>query len=202
MIGKIRGILLEKNPPQLLVDVHGVGYEMDVSMSTFYQLPDVLNEVNLFTHLVVREDAHHLYGFYTRNERHLFRTLLKVNGIGPKLALTILSSTTPDEFIRCVLNNEVTQLTHIPGVGKKTAERLVLELHGVLSHWYGSPSSDLQPPTTNRSTRHQTLQDAILALVSLGYKQNEANRMIAKVDDGSLEREELIRRALKEGVSS
>src|SRR3989338_9372249 len=103
MIGQIRGIILEKQPPQLLVDVHGVGYVIDAPMSTFYQLPDAGTEVTLFTHFIVREDAQLLYGFYTRDERHLFRTLLKVNGVGPKLALTILSSTAPEEFVRCVL---------------------------------------------------------------------------------------------------
>ncbi len=135
MIGQIRGIILEKQPPQLLVDVHGVGYEIDAPMSTFYQLPDVGQEVSLFTHFVVREDAHHLYGFYTRDERHLFRTLLKVNGVGPRLALTILSSTAPDEFVRCVLNNDTASLVRLPGIGKKTAERLVIEMRDKLSDW-------------------------------------------------------------------
>ena len=106
MIGQIRGIILEKQPPQLLVDVHGIGYEIDAPMSTFYQLPEIGQEVKLFTHFVVREDAHLLFGFYTREERHLFRTFLKVNGVGPRLALTILSSIAPDEFVRCVLNND------------------------------------------------------------------------------------------------
>ena len=110
MIGQICGIILEKQPPQLLVDVQGVGYEIDAPMGTFYQLPDIGQEVRLFTHFVVREDAHHLYGFYTRDERLLFRALLKVNGVGPRLALTILSSTAPDEFVRCVLNNDTASL--------------------------------------------------------------------------------------------
>src|SRR5580704_18997800 len=136
MIGQIRGIILEKQPPLLTVDVHGIGYEIDAPMSTFYQLPEVGQEVSLFTHFVVREDAHHLYGFYTRDERLLFRTLLKVNGVGPRLSLTILSSTAPEEFVRCVLNNDTLSLVRLPGVGKKTAERLVIEMRDKLADWY------------------------------------------------------------------
>src|SRR5689334_16526495 len=128
MIAQIRGIILEKSPPQLLIEVHGMGYEIDVPMNTFYQLPEVGQEISLFTHFVVREDAHHLYGFYTRKERQLFRSLLKVNGVGPKLALTILSSITPEEYVRFVLANDTASLVRLPGVGKKTAERLVIEM--------------------------------------------------------------------------
>src|SRR5688572_17609541 len=136
MIGQIRGILIEKQPPSLVVDVHGVGYDIDAPMSTFFQLPDVGCEVTLLTHFVVREDAHHLYGFYTREERQLFRSLLKVNGVGPKLALTILSSITPDEFVHCVLSNDAASLVRLPGVGKKTAERLIIEMRDKLSDWH------------------------------------------------------------------
>lgn len=199
MIGKIRGIILEKQPPQLLVDVQGIGYEVDAPMSTFYQLPDVGHEVNLFTHLVVREDAHHLFGFYTRDERLLFRTLLKVNGVGPRLALTILSSTSTEDFVRSVLNNDTVSLVRVPGIGKKTAERLVIEMRDKLSDWYQAPTFEgatLAQP--NQQVRHQTLQDAISALISLGYKQQEANRTVTKIDDGAATSEELIRRALRE----
>lgn len=200
MIGKIRGQILEKQPPQLLIDVHGLGYEIDAPMSTFYQLPDVGQEVNLFTHLVVREDAHHLYGFYTRDEQHLFRTLLKVNGVGPRLALTILSSTSAEEFVRCVLNNDSASLVRLPGIGKKTAERLIIEMRDRLSDWYKGLSVDNKPSASqdSNSTRHQILQDAISALISLGYKQQEASRTITKIDDGAAHSEELIRRALRE----
>lgn len=199
MIGQLRGIILEKQPPQLLVDVHGVGYEVDAPMSTFYQLPDVGSEVSLFTHFVVREDAQLLYGFYTRDERTLFRTLLKVNGVGPRMALTILSSTTPEEFVRCVLNNDTASLVRVPGVGKKTAERLVIEMRDKLSDWYQAPAVEGVMPTKKESgSRHQILQDAISALVVLGYKQQEANRTVTKVDDGNISSEELIRRALRE----
>lgn len=199
MIGQLHGIILEKQAPQLVLDVHGVGYEIDAPMSTFYQLPDLGQAVRLYIHFVVREDAHHLYGFYTHDERYLFRTLLKVNGIGPRLALTILSGVEPDEFVRCVLNNDTASLVRLPGVGKKTAERLVIEVRDKLSDWY-------QAEKTQRTMliqqgpkgHHQILQDAISALVALGYKQQEANRTIAKIDDGETSSEELIRRALRE----
>ena len=199
MIGKVRGIIIEKQPPQLLVEVQGIGYEIDAPMSTFYQLPDCGHEVSLFTHFVVREDAHHLYGFYSRDERSLFRTLLKVNGVGPRLALTILSSTATDEFVRCVLNNDTASLVRLPGVGKKTAERLVIEMRDRLSDWY---KSDLPEGATliktEKTVRHQSLQDAVAALISLGYKQQDANRTVNKIDDGHATSEELIRRALRE----
>jgi Holliday junction DNA helicase RuvA len=199
MIGKIRGVILEKQPPQLVVDVQGIGYEIDAPMSTFYQLPDVGQEVNLFTHFVVREDAHHLYGFYTRDERHLFRTLLKVNGVGPRLGLTILSSTAADEFVRCVLNNDSASLVRLPGIGKKTAERLIIEMRDKLSDWYKAmPSEGATVMKQDNNFRHQILQDAISALISLGYKQQEASRTVTKIDDGASGSEELIRRALRE----
>lgn len=199
MIGLIRGIILEKQPPQLIVDVQGLGYEIDAPMNTFYQLPEIGLEVKLFTHFVVREDAHHLYGFYTRDERHLFRTLLKVNGVGPRLALAILSSTTPEEFVRCVLNNDTASLVRLPGIGKKTAERLVIEMRDKLSDWCKAPA--LEGATLiakDNHLRHQVLQDAISALITLGYKQQEANRTVTRIDDGAASSEELIRRSLRE----
>ncbi|HEX4044125.1 MAG TPA: Holliday junction branch migration protein RuvA [Gammaproteobacteria bacterium] len=203
MIGQILGTLIEKQPPQLLIDVHGVGYEIDAPMSTFYQLPDTGEQIRLFTHLIVREDAHCLYGFFTPTERHLFRTLLKVNGVGPRLALTILSSATPDEFVRCVLNNDTASLVRLPGVGKKTAERLIIEMRDKLADWHTTApaSGDLFTTQTNSSSRHPVLQDAISALVALGYKQQEANRAVTKIDDGQATSEELIRRALREVMS-
>lgn len=200
MIGQIRGIILEKQPPQLLVDVHGVGYEIDAPMSTFYHLPEVGQETILFTHFVVREDAQLLYGFYSRDERTLFRTLLKVNGVGPKLALTILSSVSPADFVRCVLNNDTASLVRVPGIGKKTAERLIVEMRDKLSDWYAGSEVEGQAfiKQDNRHPRHQILQDAISALVALGYKQQEANRLVTKIDDGAATSEELIRGALRE----
>lgn len=198
MIGKIRGIILEKQAPQLLVDVHGLAYEVDAPMSTFYQLPDVGQEVSLYTHFVVREDAQLLYGFYTSDERHLFRTLLKVNGIGPRSALTILSSAAPEEFVRWVLNNDTGSLVRLPGIGKKTAERLVIEMRDRLADWYKAPQPEGASLIRQENQgRHQMLQDAISALIALGYKQQEANRAVTKIDDGSAGSEELIRRALR-----
>lgn len=199
MIGQLRGTILEKQPPQLLLDVHGVGYEIDASMNTFYQLPEVGHEICLFTHFVVREDAQLLYGFYTRDERHLFRTLLKVNGVGPKLALTILSGVAPEEFVRSVLNNDTASLVRLPGVGKKTAERLVIEMRDKVANWSQNAAPEgAMLIKSEKSGRHQTLQDAISALIALGYKQQEANRAVTKIDDGAAASEELIRRALRE----
>jgi Holliday junction DNA helicase RuvA len=199
MIGQIFGTILEKQAPQLVVNVNGLGYEIDAPMSTFYQLPDVGQEVKLFTHLVVREDAHHLYGFFTRDERTLFRTLLKVNGVGPRMALTVLSSASPEEFVRWVMDNDTVSLVRLPGVGKKTAERLVIEMRDKLSDWYKAELPEGATLIKNEKTvRHQSLQDAIAALVALGYKQQEANRTVSKIDDGLANSEELIRRALRE----
>jgi len=201
MIGQLRGKILEKQPPQLLLDVNGVGYEIDAPMSTFYRLPEVGQEVLLLTHFVVREDAHHLYGFYSREEKSLFRTLLKVNGVGPRLALTILSSVEPDEFVRCIVHNDTASLTRMPGVGKKTAERLIIEMRDKLSGWetHTSTNPSLLKTSTNNA-RNQIIQDAISALVALGYKPPEASRAIAKIDDGIISSEELIRKALREMV--
>ncbi len=200
MIGFLRGIIREKQPPQLVLDVNGVGYEIDAPMSTFYHLPDVGKEITLFTHFVVREDAHHLYGFYAREERSLFRTLLKVNGVGPRLGLTILSSITPNEFVRCVVNNDTASLVQLPGIGKKTAERLIIEMRDKLSTWQSGASAELVAPKTEQGARNQIVQDAISALIALGYKPPEASRAVSKVDDGALNSEEIIRRALREMV--
>jgi Holliday junction DNA helicase RuvA len=199
MIGQVNGVILEKQPPQLVVNVNGLGYEIDAPMSTFYQLPDVGQEVKLFTHFVVREDAQHLYGFYSRDERTLFRTLLKVNGVGPRMALTVLSSASPAEFVRWVLENDTASLVRLPGIGKKTAERLVIEMRDKLSDWHKVEAPlGTASVKTDRNLRHQSLQDAIAALISLGYKQQEANRTVTKIDDGQATSEELIRRALRE----
>src|SRR5579872_3731939 len=135
MIGQVFGTLLEKQAPTVVLKVQDIGYEIDVSMTTFYRLPEPGQALTLFTHLVVREDAHHLYGFFTREERSLFRALLKVNGVGPRLALTILSSIEPEEFVRSVLNQETAKLVCLPGIGKKTAERLIIEMRDKLKDW-------------------------------------------------------------------
>ena len=171
MIGQLHGIIREKQPPQLLLDVQGVGYEIDAPMSTFYRLPDIGQPVTLFTHFVVREDAHHLYGFFAREERLLFRTLLKVNGVGPRLGLTILSSIGPQEFVDCILHQDAASLVRLPGVGKKTADRLIIEMRDKLSGWQES-SSTLQILSSDapRNARYSIVQDAISALIALGYK--------------------------------
>lgn len=200
MIGLLRGIILEKQPPQLLLDVNGVGYEIDAPMGTFYHLPDIGKEVTLHTHFVVREDAQQLFGFYTREERSLFRTLLKVNGVGPRLGLTILSSVSPDEFVRCISHNDTASLVRLPGVGKKTAERLVIEMRDKISTWQGGSIAQPIELTSAQGGRNQSVQDAVSALISLGYKPQEASRAVSKVDDGALSSEEMIRRALQEMV--
>lgn len=202
MIGQLRGTILEKQPPQLLLDVHGVGYEIDAPMSTFYKLPDVGQEVTLLTHFVVREDAQLLYGFYSSEERMLFRTLLKVNGVGPRLSLTILSSLDPDEFVRCVVNNDTASLVRVPGVGKKTAERLIIEMRDKLSTWQQGSTKELNFAVSGEtSSRNHLVQDAVSALIALGYKPQEASRAVSKVDDSVLSSEEMIRRALREMVA-
>ena len=186
MIGRIRGIILAKQPPYLLLDVNGVGYEITAPLPTFYQLPDVQTEVTLHTHLVVREDAHCLYGFHNEQDRRLFRALIKVNGVGPKLALTILSGIEPAQFIQCVINNTPAPLVNIPGIGRKIAERLIIETKDVLSHWQSMYPSD------------QSSQDAIHALIALGYKPKEAAQVVNNIQPPEKSSEALIRLALKQ----
>lgn len=199
MIGRIKGTLLEKQPPYLLIDVAGVGYEIEVPMSTFYQLPEVGQPITLHTHLTVREDAHLLYGFYESRERSLFRQLIKVNGVGPKLALTILSSIDPDQFVHSILDNDATQLVRLPGIGKKTAERLIIEMRDRLKTWQ-EDGILLTPalPTTEKVQIRNAEQEAISALLALGYKLPEASRAVNQVaEKDSLPCEQIIRAALK-----
>jgi len=201
MIGRLRGTLVEKQPPLLLLDVGGVGYEVEAPMGTFYQLPEIGATVTLHTHLVVREDAHLLFGFATESERRLFRTLIKVNGVGAKLALTILSGINADEFARCVQDNDTAALVRLPGVGKKTAERLIVEMRDRLADWEGAvvlPGT--APAAASEPTTASEMKDAISALVSLGYKPPEASRLVSKVESEGLSSEEIIRAALKQAV--
>ncbi len=193
MIGQLRGILLSKEPPHLLLDAHGVGYEIEAPLSTFYDLPAPGNEITLYTHLVVREDAHLLFGFASAQERTLFRSLLKVNSVGAKLALTILSGVSAQGFVRCVRNNDSASLTRLPGIGKKTAERLILEMRDKLSGWEENTLRAAPASATHGDAMH----DALSALVSLGYKPHAASRMLQGIDSAGLSREELIRRALQ-----
>lgn len=200
MIGRIKGILLDKKAPDLLVDVNGVGYELQAPMSTFYQLPAPGQGIVLHTHMVVREDAQLLYGFHDQEERLLFRSLIKVNGIGPKVALAILSGVTADEFVRLVRNNDVAALTKIPGIGKKTAERLLVDMRDRLSDWQSSAASQALPGEVTAMASNDVSADAETALISLGYKPAEAARMVVRAlrDNPELGRsEDIIRLALK-----
>ncbi len=197
MIGSIRGTLLEKHSPELLVDVGGLGYELLAPLTTFIQLPETGGQVQLYTHLVVREDAHTLYGFASQRERSLFRELIKVNGVGPKLALTILSGIDADEFAQLVRDGDTKALVRLPGIGKKTAERLLIEMRDRLAQWQGDTVA-AAPATAGTQPRNARLAEAESALVALGYKPQEASRMVAAVDGEAItSSEELIRLALR-----
>lgn len=201
MIGRLHGTLLEKHPPSLLVDVQGVAYEVDAPMSTFYQLPQTGQAVTLHTHLVVRDDAHLLFGFATQVERRFFRLLLKVNGVGAKVALSILSGMSPDEFAVSVASKEVAALTRIPGIGKKTAERLLVELQDKID----APVTGSSPATStpsNAPASPSIRAQAEQALEALGYKPAEIKRLLdaakgALADDDALSVEAWIRAALR-----
>jgi Holliday junction DNA helicase RuvA len=196
MIGRLRGIIIEKQPPELVLDVHGVGYELSAPMSTFFNLPALNEEVMLFTHMVVREDAQLLYAFATERERLLFRSLLKVNGVGAKLALTILSGSDVDTFARSVQEGDTASLTRLPGVGKKTAERLIVEMRDRLKEVSSAMGIDTivsgMPMTTAGAK-----SEAIEALVALGYKPNEADKMLRSFDSEGMTTEQIIRQALQ-----
>jgi holliday junction DNA helicase RuvA len=198
VIGRLRGSLVEKQPPHLIIDVNGVGYELEVPMTTLYRLPAVGETLTLHTHLVVREDAQLLYGFADKRDRQLFRELIRLNGVGPKLALALMSGLEVDELVRCVQAQDTSVLVKVPGVGKKTAERLLVELKDRFKAWETlpglsgfsiEPSAEL--PVSNAES------DALSALLSLGYKPQEASRAVAAVKEDGLSSEDLIRRALK-----
>jgi len=203
MIGRLRGILLNKQPPGLLIDVNGVGYEVEAPMSTFYQLPEVEQTVVLHTHMVVREDAQLLYGFASLEERALFRTLIKVNGVGAKLALTILSGISADDFVRCVRDEDAASLVRLPGIGKKTAERLIIEMRDRFKDWHGGDldaSSSGGMPTVQVKASDDPVKEALSALVALGYKPQEASRFINGLETEGQSSEEIIRAALQMAV--
>ena len=195
MSGRLRGIILEKQAPDLVLDVQGVGYEVAAPMSTFFNLPEIEQEVTLYTHLVVREDAQLLYGFATVRERLLFRSLLKVNGVGAKLALTILSGSDVDDFARSVQEGDTASLTRLPGVGKKTAERLIVEMRDRLKEVSGAMG--LKPVTSAAATLAGAKDEATEALVALGYKPFDADKMIRSLDSDGLSTEQLIKLALQ-----
>lgn len=205
MIGRLTGKVIEKNPPMLVVDIQGVGYEVEVPMNTFYILPNLNEAITLFTHMIVREDAQFLCGFISDDERRLFRTLIKVNGVGAKLGLAILSSITAKEFARCINENDTKALVKLPGVGKKTAERLIIEVRDKLKDWLPS-NLPIENEMQSSSTPHDEVAEATSALIALGYKPQEASMMVQQAqqlqsdsegNDSKITSGELIRAALK-----
>ena len=200
MIGFLRGRIAAKQPPTLLLDVNGVGYEIEAPMSTFYTLPAAGEPAALFTHLVVREDAHVLFGFGTESERRLFRGLLKVSGVGPKMALGILSGSSVDDFLRIVEAEDTAMLTRIPGIGRKTAERVIIEMRDSVKRFSSmSGDSPLAPQRGGAASPHA---EAHGALVALGYKPIEVSRLLKVFEESNMSTEELIRSALKSAAKS
>lgn len=203
MIGRLRGILLEKTAPEILIECNGIGYEVSMPMTSIYSLPDINAEAIIYTHFVVREDAQLLYGFANKVERRLFRLLIKVNGVGPKLGLAILSGMSAEQFVSCVAHDDVSTIVKIPGVGKKTAERLLIEMRDKLKDWQTDPSTpvaDSMPLSlSDESTfiRSDNKGDAINALVSLGYTSTQAEKSVRAIYQADMASETLIRLALK-----
>lgn len=200
VIGRLRGIVLEKQPPLVLLEAGGVGYEVHMPMTCFYELPDVGSEAVVFTHFVVREDAQLLFGFNNKQERTLFRELIKVNGVGPKLALAILSGMSAQQFVNAVEREEPVSLVKLPGIGKKTAERLVVEMKDRFKGMHGdlfTPAADLTLSAPASPVKDDAEAEAVAALVALGYKPQEASRMISKVARGDADSETMIRDALR-----
>lgn len=196
MIGFLKGSLVSKLPPFLVLNVQGVGYELEAPMATFYDLPEENTEVLLFTHLVVREDAHLLYGFSDRSQRELFRSLLKVSGVGPRVGLAILSTLSTSQFVQCVNQQDTLTLTSVPGIGKKTAERMLLDMRdriSVLDHFDSGDNDVVGGVELNQNP----IEDAMGALVALGYKAADANRAIRAVEENNPGRDDLIRNALQ-----
>lgn len=192
MIGFLRGRLAAKRAPSILLDVHGVGYEVDVPMSTFFKLPDVGHDLQLFTHLVVREDAQALFGFLSEAERSLFRSLIRVSGIGAKLALGVLSGLSADEFHQCIRAQDTARLVRLPGIGKKTAERLLIEMRDRLPEASGGAIV-----TAAAGVADDAEQEAVSALIALGFKPAEASTRIRGVVAPGRGCEDLIRLALQ-----
>jgi Holliday junction DNA helicase RuvA len=199
VIGRLRGELLYKRPPQLLLEVGGVGYELEAPMSTFYGLPDVGADVTLFTHMAVREDAQVLYGFLREQERALFRSLIKISGVGARMALAILSGMDAQRFALCVQQEDITALIRLPGIGKKTAQRLIIEMRDRLQADLTVASSARlrAQPAAPGADADVALTDAVSALVALGYRPADATRMARAVEGGATTSEEIIRAALK-----
>lgn len=204
MIGRLTGVLAERKPPALLLDVQGVGYELEAPMSSFYKLPALGEKVTLLTHLVVREDAQLLYGFATATERELFRVLIKISGVGAKLALGILSGMAADELALCVQSADSKTLSRIPGIGKKTAERLIIELKDKVTHLESAQAlgvSVQRQGSVLSSAADSPIEEAIAALQALGYKPADAIKMVKAVAEEADSAEALIKAALKRVVS-
>jgi Holliday junction DNA helicase RuvA len=200
MIGFLKGRLAAKLPPMLMVDVNGVGYELEAPMSTFYGLPATGEPVALFTHLVVREDAHILFGFGTDSERRLFRGLLKVSGVGPKIALGVLSGASVEDFLRTIEAEDVAMLTRIPGIGRKTAERIIIEMRDNVQKLSMPALGTGNPLAPGAAPSAQS--EAFSALIALGYKPPEVTRLLKSADEPGLSTTEIIRRALKSAVKA
>lgn len=201
MIGRLQGILIEKQPPEILLDVQGVGYELLLPMTSIYDLPEVGQSATLYTHLVVREDAHLLFGFAQKTDRTLFRELIKTNGVGPKLALAILSAMSVEQFAYAIEREELSKLVKIPGVGKKTAERLLVELKGKFKGMRQSDffveSSHIPAVSQSEKSLESAADEAVAALIALGYKATDAEKMVKRVAKAEFTSEQLIREALK-----
>lgn len=203
MIGRLRGLLVEKQPPELLIEVNGVGYEIQMPMSCFYELPELGKEAVIYTHFVVREDAQLLYGFNSKQERALFREVIKANGVGPKLGLAILSGMTASQFVGCVEREDISTLVKLPGVGKKTAERLVVEMKDRLKNWSSTDLFSMDVPAEEHGSICDNLNtdsvfdEAVSALVALGYKSSQAMKIIQQVAKPEMSRETLIKESLR-----
>ncbi|QYJ80794.1 Holliday junction branch migration protein RuvA [Shewanella aegiceratis] len=202
MIGRLRGLLVEKQAPEVLIETGGVGYEVQMPLTSFYELPELNQEAVIYTHFVVREDAQLLYGFITKQERSLFRLLIKTNGVGPKLALTILSGMTAGEFVKCVEHDDIATLVKLPGVGKKTAERLLVEMRDKLKSLMEASHGNerefvLQSNYTPAPVANTAEEDAISALLALGYKPAQASKAVSSVFEEGMDSETLIKASLK-----
>ncbi len=205
VIGRLRGVLVEKLPPQVVIEVGGIGYEVQMPMSCFYELGDVGQEAVVHTHFVVREDAQLLYGFNTKSERALFREVIKANGVGPKLGLAILSAMTASQFVYCVEHDDLTTLVKIPGVGKKTAERLLVEMKDRLKGWgEGDLFTAADPSAASNhapeAAKASAEDEAVSALISLGYKAPAATKVVSQVARADMSSEDMIREALRSMV--
>ncbi len=195
MIGHLKGRIINKNPPEVLIEVEGIGYELLCPMSTFYELDNLSEDILLFTHLSIKEDAHTLFGFITKDEKNVFRELIRVNGVGPKVALAILSNLSVSSLVQCISTEDADLLAKTPGIGKKTALKLIVELQDRLEKL--ELSGSLVSSKEFKQSSNPNSRQAIEALQSLGFKVKEANKMVSKIDDQDLSTEQIIRLALQ-----